>query len=216
MNAKQIWQSTLERIQPKISPATFTTWFTGTSGVRLEDHLLTVCVPNTFSRAHLENRFYDLICSVLHDLIGSDAEVRFEVGQAEDWIEAAKNGTVAPRTVEATAHHVQALPLEDLSEQESLPAQRPPVLMTVAAARRERVEVAQEGRRLARRASPYVGELLPVVDAPVAAPLLTRITPVADELVSETAPAALHEQSAEEDRPTPPIVESIKPLTASS
>lgn len=75
--ARQIWQSTLERIQPKISPATFTTWFTGTSGLALEDHLLIVGVRNTFSRAHLENRFFDLICSILCDLVGPAAEVEF-------------------------------------------------------------------------------------------------------------------------------------------
>ena len=51
--------------------------------------------------------------------------------------------------------------------------------MTVAAARRERFEVAQEGRRLSRRSLQYAGpELLPLADAPVTStPLLTRITP---------------------------------------
>src|SRR5579862_2862166 len=101
MNAKQIWQSALERIEPKISQATFNTWFNGTSAVALEGRLLRVYVPTTFSRAHLENRFHDLICSVLSDFIGPDAEVSFEVGQSEDGSPSAAQSAASGRIVEA-------------------------------------------------------------------------------------------------------------------
>jgi chromosomal replication initiator protein len=215
MNAKQIWQSALERIQPKISQATFTTWFTGTSGVSLKGHLLIVHVENTFSRAHLESRFHDLIYSVLSDLIGSDVEVRYLVGQVVEQPETMANGFSGRTIVEAIQETLPEEPLEDASEEEPVRQQRQPALMTVAAARRERFEVAQEGRRLPRRALPYAGpELLPIVDAPVAAPtpLLARIVPISDGHESETVPANRHERSAGEDHAATTVVESARPL----
>ncbi|HEY7358919.1 MAG TPA: chromosomal replication initiator protein DnaA [Ktedonobacterales bacterium] len=220
MNAKQIWQSALERIQPKISQATFHTWFDGTSAVALEGHLLTVRVSSTFSCAHLETRFHDLICSVLCDLIGSNAEVHFEVGQAERWVE----GTVtvsevpSPAADEAIQGTLPEAPLDDSGEPEPLRPQRQPALMTVAAARRERFEVAQEGRRLPRRALSYVGpELLSVAEPPIAASLLTRITPISDAQERAPVAAAPREQPAGEDHAVvTTVVESIQPPPAAS
>ena len=77
--ARQIWQSTLERIQPHISSAMFNTWFAGTSGRSLCGHVLTVTVRTTFNRSHLETRFHHLVLSILCDLVGPEAEVRFAV-----------------------------------------------------------------------------------------------------------------------------------------
>jgi chromosomal replication initiator protein len=211
MNAKQIWQSTLERIQPKISQATFNAWFNGTSAVALEGHLLKVNVPTTFNRAHLETRFHDLICSVLSDLIGSDAEVCFEVGQSK------ADAAALVQPAEIGPVQVQELPLDDVPEAEPEPArqQRMPALMTVAAVRRERFEVAQEGRRLPRRALPYAGpELLPIAEAPIAMPLLTRITSVPSGSDTEMTPSAGRDQRFEEDHPVTTIVESVRPLAA--
>jgi chromosomal replication initiator protein len=213
MNAKQIWQSALERIQPKISQATFTTWFSGTSAVSLKGHLLTVRVRTTFDRAHLENRFHDLICSVLHDLIGSDAEVCFEIGHPEEQAEPVLNGASAYQHMEDAWGAVQEPEAEEASALEPTRPQRQPALMTVAAARRERYEPAQQGRRLPRRALPYAGpELLPIADAPVATPLLTRITPSSGERDGETLPPAWHEEPAGEDRTMTTVVESVRPL----
>jgi chromosomal replication initiator protein len=217
MNAKQIWQSVLERIQPKISQSTFSSWFPGTSAVALEGHLLIVHVKTTFDRAHLETRFHDLICSVLSDLIGPDAEVRFEVGQAAGWADAPEQGAAPHQIVESTALPLPALPLGEASEDEPLRPGRQPVLMTVAAARRERSEVAQEGRRLSRRPLPYAGpELLLIDDAPVATPLLTRVTPMASESGGEPVPPSLGEQRPGEDHRVTTMIESARPLPAAS
>ncbi len=217
MNAKQIWQSTLERIQPKISPATFNTWFDGTSAVALEGHLLRVHVRTTFNRAHLETRFHDLICSVLSDLVGPDAEVSFEVGQSEECSEKAVPGVESTPGLEPVQAQAQALPLDDAPASESLREPRQPALMMVAAARRERFEVAQEGRRPLRRALPYAGpELLSIADAPVAMPLLARIPPVSDRGDDEAGPPALREQRPREDHVVTTIVESMPSQAAAS
>ncbi|HEX7734916.1 MAG TPA: chromosomal replication initiator protein DnaA [Ktedonobacteraceae bacterium] len=79
MNAKQIWQTTLERLHTKITVAVFTTWFQGTSALSLQDGVLVVSVATTFSKAHLEARYTDLIRSILAEITGSAVDVRFVV-----------------------------------------------------------------------------------------------------------------------------------------
>ncbi|HET8911149.1 MAG TPA: chromosomal replication initiator protein DnaA [Ktedonobacteraceae bacterium] len=79
MNAKQIWQTTIERLQTKVPPAVFTTWFQGTAALSFQDGVLVVGIPSTFMKAHLEGRFLDLIRSILVDVTGTAVEVRFVV-----------------------------------------------------------------------------------------------------------------------------------------
>ena len=84
--ARQIWQSALERIRPKVSSSAFTTWFRGTKGLVLENETLVVRVGSSFGREHLENRFQDLIWSEVSEQRGTRTETRFVVlpNQEED------------------------------------------------------------------------------------------------------------------------------------
>ena len=79
MNAKQIWQTTIERVQPKVSAAIFTTWFQGTTALSFQDGVFTVGVPTTFAKAHLEGRFIEMIHSILTEVAGTSLEVQFVV-----------------------------------------------------------------------------------------------------------------------------------------
>ncbi len=81
MNAKQIWQTTMERLQTQVQPAVFTTWFQGTAALSFQDGVFVVRVPSTFAKAHLEGRFIDLIRSILSETIGTPVEVRFVVAK---------------------------------------------------------------------------------------------------------------------------------------
>lgn len=81
MNAKQIWQTTIERLQTKVNPAVFTTWFAGTSALSYQDDVFVVRVPTTFAKAHLEGRFQDTIHSILVEVIGRPVEVQFVVAK---------------------------------------------------------------------------------------------------------------------------------------
>ncbi len=81
MNAKQIWQITIERLQAKVPPAVFTTWFQGTSALSFEDGVFVVGVPTTFAKAHLEGRFLDVIRSILSDVAGRPMEVQITVAK---------------------------------------------------------------------------------------------------------------------------------------
>ena len=81
MNAKQIWQTTLEKVETRVSPAVFTTWFQGTAAISYQDGIFVVRVPTTFAKAHLEGRFLDLIRSILSEVIANPVEVRFVVAR---------------------------------------------------------------------------------------------------------------------------------------
>jgi chromosomal replication initiator protein len=81
VNAKQIWQTTIERLQTKVQPAAFTTWFQGTDAISFQDGIFIVRVPTTFAKAHLEGRFLDLIHSILAEVAGSQVEIRFLVSK---------------------------------------------------------------------------------------------------------------------------------------
>ncbi len=112
MNAKQIWQTTIERLQAKVQPAVFTTWFQGTAALSFEDSIFVVGVPTTFAKAHLEGRFIDLIRSILVDITGGPVEVRF---------------VVAKETFDQAADPVQAdvpAPIKRVSKSRSAPLQR--------------------------------------------------------------------------------------------
>src|SRR5947209_4178869 len=81
VNAKQIWQTTIERLQTKVQPAVFTTWFQGTSAYSFQDGIFVVRVPTTFAKAHLEGRFVDIIRSNLVEITGSSVDVQFVVAK---------------------------------------------------------------------------------------------------------------------------------------
>lgn len=79
MKAKQIWQTTLERIRTRIDAAGFTTWFQGTAALSFQEGVLIVSVPMTFAKTHLENRYLELIRGILAEVTGGEIEVRFVV-----------------------------------------------------------------------------------------------------------------------------------------
>ncbi len=91
MNAKQIWQTTIERLQTKVQPAAFTTWFQGTDAISFQDGIFIVRVPTTFAKAHLEGRFLDLIRSILTEVAGRQVDIRFLV--SKETPEARADGT---------------------------------------------------------------------------------------------------------------------------
>jgi len=81
VNAKQIWQTAIERLQTKVTPAAFTTWFQGTSAHSFQDGVFIVHVPTTFAKAHLENRFIESIRSILTEITGDKVDIQFVVAK---------------------------------------------------------------------------------------------------------------------------------------
>jgi chromosomal replication initiator protein len=83
VNAKQIWQATIERLRTEVNPQVFTTWFQGTTARSFQDGIFVICVASTFAKSQLENRFLNLIRPILTDIIGSDVEIRVEVARVQ-------------------------------------------------------------------------------------------------------------------------------------
>jgi chromosomal replication initiator protein len=79
VNAKQIWQTALERLRTKVTPAVYTTWFQGTTALSFQDGVFVVSTPSPFARAQLAGRFLEPIRSALSDIIGSPVEVEVVV-----------------------------------------------------------------------------------------------------------------------------------------
>ena len=77
MDARQVWQNALENIQQRVSRGAYTTWFRGAVGVELSHRTLVVAVSNTFAAEHLSQRFSDVARTVVSQLLGGPAEVRF-------------------------------------------------------------------------------------------------------------------------------------------
>jgi chromosomal replication initiator protein len=77
MDAKQVWLAALERIQRRVSPGVFSTWFSGTIGLELRQHRLSVAVPSVFACDHLRQRFHELARVAASEVIGQSAEIAF-------------------------------------------------------------------------------------------------------------------------------------------
>ena len=83
MNAKQIWQTVMERVQAKVTPAVFTTWFQGTSALSFQDGVFVVIVPTTFAKAHLDDRFLEPLRSMVEEITGTTVDLQFVVTKKE-------------------------------------------------------------------------------------------------------------------------------------
>ena len=83
MNAKQLWQSALERVRTRVSAASYTTWFKATEGVALRADALVVAAPNSFAREHLRQRFRELAVGAVEDVLGRPLDVEFVVRERQ-------------------------------------------------------------------------------------------------------------------------------------
>ncbi len=118
MNAKQIWQTTIERLQTKVQPAAFTTWFQGTDAISFQDGIFIVRVPTTFAKAHLEGRFLDLIRSILAEVAGGQVEIRFLVSKEVPDARGDGTGEVA-QTAHKRAYRIPKSRLTSLEQEKS-------------------------------------------------------------------------------------------------
>ncbi|GCE47205.1 chromosomal replication initiator protein [Thermosporothrix hazakensis] len=96
MNAKQIWQTAIERLQAKVPHNIFTTWFQGTTGLSFQDGVFTVGVSTPFAKSHLEHRFADPIRFALGEVIGNPVEVQIVVAKERPQTEATTDILFSP------------------------------------------------------------------------------------------------------------------------
>jgi hypothetical protein len=79
ISARQLWQAALRELQTTMPAASFQTWLKNTSITAFEGNTLVIAAPSSFIKDQLESRFSKQIVTTLHDLLGYEAGVRFEV-----------------------------------------------------------------------------------------------------------------------------------------
>jgi len=79
MTNEELWQSVLAQIQLNISPANFATWFANTKISTIDDNLVTVSVPNSFSKEWLEQKYHKEILKILKSLDESIKDITYVV-----------------------------------------------------------------------------------------------------------------------------------------
>lgn len=72
-----LWNQALEKIQRKISKPSFETWLIATKAYSLKGDTLTITAPNEFARDWLEERYSNLISTILYELTGEELEAKF-------------------------------------------------------------------------------------------------------------------------------------------
>lgn len=68
MNNDQLWQAVLGEIELNLSKANFTTWFKNTFISSFEDEKIIIGVPNTFTKAWLENKYHKEILKAVQNI----------------------------------------------------------------------------------------------------------------------------------------------------
>jgi chromosomal replication initiator protein len=77
MNLKELWQTILGEIELSISKANFITWFKNTKIHSKKDGMITISVPNGFTKEWLENKYNKLIFKILRNNSPDIKEVQF-------------------------------------------------------------------------------------------------------------------------------------------
>lgn len=74
---EELWQTALGEIELNISRANFITWFRDTGIIKNKDGVVTIGVPNGFSKEWLENKYNKLILRALRNTSNNIKDLRF-------------------------------------------------------------------------------------------------------------------------------------------
>jgi chromosomal replication initiator protein len=83
MEKDQAWNTVLGELEVSLSKANFTTWFKNTKIVSIENGVVTVAVPNVFTKEWLEKKYHKEIFEALSHVLGMINKVEYKVGSAK-------------------------------------------------------------------------------------------------------------------------------------
>jgi len=83
MDRKKIWQTTLGELEVILSKANFTTWFKDTFIHSIDNGIVIVAVPNSFTETWLRNKYHDQIQLTLQKLVPDLQEVKYKITSRE-------------------------------------------------------------------------------------------------------------------------------------
>ncbi len=103
MDPEQIWTTCLGELEVLLSKANFTTWFKDTSILRIEDDIVIIGTPNSFTKEWLEKKYHDKILSTLKKLINTIKKVEYTISsQKSSESESALSVRPTTKNMEAT------------------------------------------------------------------------------------------------------------------
>jgi len=73
------WKKCLDIIRDNVGEERFNTWFAPAKAIRFKDNTLTLALPSTYFMEEYEDRFIDLIASVLRKEFGPEIRLGYEV-----------------------------------------------------------------------------------------------------------------------------------------
>jgi chromosomal replication initiator protein len=91
MTNEEIWQSVLSQIQLNISPANFATWFANTAISSVEEDLVVVSVPNSFSKEWMEQKYHKEILKIIKSIDENIKDIKYIVNPINTKIPTKKN-----------------------------------------------------------------------------------------------------------------------------
>lgn len=81
MNLDELWKAALGEIELQISRANFKTWLQNTSIADKKGGVVTIAVPNSFTKEWLENKYHKFILRSLRNLESEIKEVNYQIKQ---------------------------------------------------------------------------------------------------------------------------------------
>ncbi|MFS0559138.1 chromosomal replication initiator protein DnaA [Terribacillus sp. 179-K 1B1 HS] len=76
-NIQDLWKTTLQAIEKRISKPSFDTWLKNTQAYALEEDTLIIKAPNEFARDWLESSYSSLIGDTLYEVTGNRLQTKF-------------------------------------------------------------------------------------------------------------------------------------------
>src|SRR3989338_9505100 len=79
MDLQELWKAALGEIGLQVSKANYKTWLTNTSIVDKKNGVITIAVPNSFTREWLENKYHKFILGSLRNIESEIKEVKYQI-----------------------------------------------------------------------------------------------------------------------------------------
>lgn len=83
MEKQELWQNTLAKIELSLSRPNFLTWFHGTGITDIQNGLVTLYVPNAFSKEWLQNKYHKTILHTLRELAPEIKDISYIIGKLQ-------------------------------------------------------------------------------------------------------------------------------------
>lgn len=83
MDFHELWKAVLGEIELQISKANFKTWLQNTAIVDKKDGVVTIAVPNGFTKEWLENKYHKFILRSLRNIQSDIKEVIYQISQKQ-------------------------------------------------------------------------------------------------------------------------------------